>query len=328
MAAPVATTNTVQTNAILGESFRRTVWLNASNSRLDAAFSNALKQTMITVVDNSFVRDRTREQLEAGGVTWTSNEVTIQEFEKFYFDGGAQVPYADMRVLEAGGRLESHAGQILGKKLALHVDSKIAGAVTASANYTSGRNNQVAAPDASTITRAFPHRVAGNNADRNIVRAVKDAHLLLTDKDVMEAEWVGDNAPSAFSLMCNYPVARVLVDYLSDVGELRMKSDVAGQAETSRGIFGTTAYMGSFSGFDIVSTNSIAKPGAGQDWKAYVVPTNSSIVAGFPMLKTVDKSWDKGTTNDAYVWQRHAIGEWYAGIVYPENIIEITVKGS
>ena len=175
-----AAANQIQSNAILYQAFRKSVWLNASNRMLEQYMSRALSVSVLELGDSSVVQDRTRAQLEEA-TTYTTSDVTETTFTKNYFNGFDSLSMADYRILEAGGKLESFIADRLGKKLALHVDDKIAG-VVAGATYDSvdgsGNDNLIAVDSARTLTRAFPHKPAGNNAQRQFADALKDAHTL------------------------------------------------------------------------------------------------------------------------------------------------------
>ena len=325
-----ANTQQVQSNLILYEAFRKSVWLNASNRALESYMSRALRVSVIEVGDSSVVQDRTREQLEEA-ITYTTSDVTETTFTKNYFNGYDSLAMADYRILEAGGKLDSYVSDRLGKKLALHVDDKIAGVVTGS-TYDSvdgtGRDNLITVDNRDTIARAFPHATGRADTAQNIASAFKDAHMLLASKDLIDGEYVGDNGPSAFIALGAIPIMRQVVDYLASETQLQDNSNIGMQAEKYRGIFGTAAYRGTYSGIDLGWTNSLGVPADSAPWSVYILPTNSTLFCGFPMMQIDESKFGQGNTQGAYVYRRTAVGEWLAGIGRPEHIIRIDIPSA
>ena len=330
MATNVSSTNQIQSNAILYSAFRKSIWLNASNRQLEQYMNRALRVSVIDVADNSTVQDRTREQLEAE-ITYTTSDVTETTFEKNYFNGFDSLAMADYRVLEAGGRLESFISDRLGKKLALHVDDKIAGVVaglTYDAVDGTGNDNLITVANQDTLARAFPHAPGRGATAANIADALKDAHMLLAQKNLMDGEYVGDNGPSAFTALGSIPVIRQIADYLASETQLQDNARIGANAEQFRGIFGTAAYRGTYAGMDLVATNSLGVPADSAPWSIYIVPTNSTLFCGFPMLEIDEAKFGQGNTSGAYVYRRTAVGEWLAGVGRPEHIIRINVPSA
>ena len=343
MTTPDGSLQVIQSNAIMYEAFRRSVWLNASNRSLESMFDRALKAQVAVLGDSSTIQARTRAQLE-NEITYTTSDVTIKTLVKMFFNGFDSLAMADYRALQAGGRLESHLAMRLGKKLALHVDSQIAALIAGSTTLGdsstritydtvdgSGNDNKIEVGTATTdfISRTFPYNPtnsSGKDVFADFEKAVKDAHLLLAEKDVVDGEFVGDYGGGQLALMLPLALARVLVDRIADKGELRMAGDVAGQAIQRRGIFGTSAYMGTAFGMaDIVGTNSLPAPTGTTNWASYVLPSNGVLQAGFPLLAIDEAMFGQGNTKGAYVYRRTAVGEWYAGVLDPKHIVQITV---
>ena len=325
----------VQTRAILAEAFQRSHWLNATNSALQSDFDKALTVSAILVGDSGTIEAQTRAQLEAA-VVYATDNVTKVDITKGFFRGHVQLNKADYRSLEAGDRLESYVSERMGIKLANHVDENISTYV-AGLTYdevdpdTDDNDNKIVVGTAGSIflSKAFPSHPSGTNATEVIARSILDAHQLLAEKNLIGGQYVGDYGPSQFSLICPIPVARVVVDYLGDVGQLRTAGDVAGQALANRGIFGTDAYMGSFGTvMDIIGTSTQARPTGTNNWLAYVVPSNASLHAGFPLLDIDESQFGDGNTEGAYVYRRTAVGEWFAGATDEKHIIQLEIEAN
>ena len=328
MATTVSNTNEIQSMAILYEAFRRSVWLNAANRSLEQYMARALRVSVVEVNDQSSVSDVTREQLEAP-VTYTTSNVTEKTFEKKYFRGQAELAMADYRILEAGGRLESYTAEALGKKLALHVDDKIrehVASLTFDIVDKSGNDNLITLASADTLKRTFPYTPGRGQTAANVASAFKDAHMLLSEKDLIGGEYIGDGGPSAFSALGPVAAIRQIADYLASETQLQDNSNVGRDAEQSRGIFGTGAYRGTYAGIDLMATNSIPNAsGSSGTWDIYILPTNSTLYAGFPMMMIDESKFGQGNTDGAFVYRRTAVGEYLVGTGRPESIVKIQI---
>ena len=316
-----------QLTAIIYEAFRRSVFVNVGNRRWESQMSGASKLEFLSLGDEGTVQDRTSAQLQAA-VTYTTSAATKQTMTRKWFNAFDQLGMEDMRTLAIGGRLESYMAGRLGKKVAIHIDDKI-GAIVAGLTYglvsaSGNKNSIVAGSGTDNIARAFPSHPSTAKAITDLIAAIKDAHMLLKEKEAIDGEFEGDAYGSALALVCPVPIARVLVDYLESKGALQVRGDIAGQALVNRGILGTTAYQGSAFGFlDIVGTNALPRPTGTNDWDSYVIPTDGNLVVAVTPTELDIAEFGQGNTAGAYVHRRTIVGSYAALAVKPEHIIRV-----
>ena len=210
-----------QLTAIIYEAFRRSVFVNVGNRRWESQMSGASKLEFLSLGDEGTVQDRTSAQLQAA-ITYTTSAATKQTMTRKWFNAFDQLGMEDMRTLAIGGRLESYMAGRLGKKVAIHIDDKI-GAIVAGLTYglvsaSGNKNSIVAGSGTDNIARAFPSHPSTAKAITDLIDAIKDAHMLLKEKEAIDGEFEGDAYGSALALVCPVPIARVLVDYLESTG--------------------------------------------------------------------------------------------------------------
>ena len=319
-----------QARSLLYEVFRRSVWLNVANRNWESDLANAFKVQIGVLDDSGTVQDRTKAQLEVGP-TYSTSGVTNVEFSRAFIRAYDQIGMEDISTLGAGGALESFMAERLGRKTATQLDDKLAG-VVAGVSYDTvngaGNDNLIeTGSDSDTINAAFPHR-GTTQAVEDFVSALKDAHMLLAMDNVIGGEVIGSGLGSPAAAVMPIPLARLVADYLEDKGELLDRSSIAGQAVATRGILSNSAYMGTFAGLDIVSTNSIAVPTAAANarWSSYVLPTNGTLVAALLPDAIDEARFGDGSTGGAYVMRRTVISKWGGAVVRPEHVIRVAPR--
>ena len=319
-----------QLTAIIYEAFRRSTWVNVGNRSWESQMAGAHILQFLSLGDEGSVQDRTYTQLD-GEVTYTTSAATKLDMTRMWFNAYDQVSISDMRTLATAGRLESYMAARLGRKVSQHIDGKIASYVAGLTYDTvdgSGNDNRLSYGTASSVflTRAFPSAPSGTNAADIFVSGIKDAHMLLKEKNAIDGEYEGDGGSSQLAFVCPVAVARMIADYLESKGSLVNRGDIAGQALVNRGIVGTSAYMGTAFGYaDIVGTTSLARPTGTNDWNSYVVPTNGNLAVAVTPTDLDTAEFGQGNTKGAYVHRRTIVGSWGALALRPEHIVRVTI---
>ena len=248
------------------------------------------------------------------------------------------IPQELINVSGGGAQAQMQLNEDISIKMAQNVDGKITDAVaglTFDKDYDGGSAMQITIGKAGT-TFLPGGRLASPTGDvgKAVAGGMLDALQLLHELDVLGGVDMGTNAPTAaVAAMCPYPVARQLVEYAIATGNLQTRSDIAGQAAIEGGIASLDAFQGRWSGIDIIAynyqggtaTNVSPKSDNSTPWKTYVVPTMSTLAAGFDVNSAdiSDQSFSAGTTDGVYETRRTALGRYATKVLRPGHVCRI-----
>ncbi len=311
---------------VVYQTFRRSRWLNVFNRSWESEFEMGYKVQIPDLTDNIQIDEPDVGDAGLGAApTFRTASLTNIELEADYIRGTAKFNLDEVKNRLGSAEFESELAMRLAIKLAIRLDDKL-GAVVAGNAFTGGNGNDITVGAAGSVfvPRTAPY--TPNAASIKLVPdALKAAHLNLYRKNAIDGEYTGTAQPSMVAAVMPPEIAKVLTDYLESIGELSNRASVAGQAAADLGIFGTSAYMGTYADMDIVAANEIAVPVGNANWAVYVLPTNSAAAAGVSEPETSDNDFRDGTTGGAYVWQRTVIQRWGAKILRPGHIVRVNI---
>ena len=316
---------------IVYEVYRRSTWLRAFYRNIDAMFQMSQTVVLADMNDNIQV-DHPADQsaLESKLARSTATLTDISTTRKL-IRANAQINKMQEREAGAGPAMQANLNQKLAIKLALALDDKLAEFVAGLTYDTvngSGNDNSLLKGTAGSIyvSRSFPYKPTGTNAVDLVIEGLKDAHMLLAEKDCVSGETVG--AGEAMPMCAKLPLgmARQVVDSLEKAGDLQYRTDIAAQAGADRGILSTSAYMGTWAGImDIAGTTSLKTPTGTGNWTGYLFPTNGPISAAISEPDIADQDWDQGNTDGEYVHIREGISRWTAVATRNAHVVRIQV---
>ena len=321
----------VQARDLAYEVFRQSRWLQLSASAFTDRLANAYTVQIGTLEEGGSVQNRTRAQLLTGptyavsGVTQiTVSRKNIRAWEALDLD--------DYTALGVGPSLENYMSNRLGVRTAVHLDDELRGIVsglTFDSVDGSGNDNDITAGSSTNhVNLAWPHDPTNAATTTALINAIKQAHMLLAIKNVVNGMSVGMGGAEMIAFMCPIPIAKMIVDYLESEGSLLTQNDIAGAAIIDRSI-GTRggAYMGTAYGYaQIIGSNSCPIPTSG-NWFSYAVPYAGPLQATLLPGEVDEQRYGQGTTEGAYVYRRTVISKWGGVVLRPEHIIRVQVTG-
>lgn len=331
MATADADLRIVFTRDIIYEVFRRSVWANVFNQSWASESMMAWLVRFSEFLNTDEVKTEevaNRTALETGP-TFTTTVLDTTDATPFYLRGYAQLNKADLKQTGTGPVFQQRLIEVLSRKLAIELDDKLAAVITGGTYEAIGTGNSNLIPhlgdDTDFVDRDFPHRASTTDALDYVQSAMRDAELLLVQKNVLDGERVGPGAVGPISAMMNPALAAVLVDYLKEEGLIDLPMSAGRQALASSGVLGNTRYMGTVNNINIMATNSLAVPGTGADWDMYFIPTGSAAAAGIEVPEVDDAQYGEGNTGGAYVFRRTVVQKAWGKILRQAHIIKATI---
>ena len=323
--------NVVQARDLAYEVFRRAMWLQLSSSAFTDALAAAYTVQIGTLEQGGAVQNRTRAQLQTGP-TYAVSGVTQLAVSRKPIRAWESLDLDDYTALGVGPALEDYMSTRLGIRTAVHLDNELRGIVSGltfdSVDGSGNDNDITAGAAADTVSRTFPYTPA-TTATAAAIAAIKNAHMLLAIKNVVNGVATGMGGAEMIAFMCPIPVAKLIVDYLESEGSLLTQNDIAGAAIIDRSIGSRGgAYMGSAYGYArIIGSNSCPIPTTG-NFLCYAVPYAGPLQATILPGVVDEQRFGEGTTQGAYQYNRTVVSNWGGVVLNPAHIIRVQVRGS
>ncbi|MCY4602195.1 MAG: hypothetical protein OXF27_20010 [Acidobacteria bacterium] len=304
-------------------------WAQLFNPMWLRDFESGTSWEVASLIDNVVTdapADADALETAIAGITTASTDKLV--ITRAFIRGAAQWNPVKVSEQVAGGDVEAQLLDTLATKLALDADEKLEEVATAAANFTAGRGNQVGPlGDAGNIfiPRAAPYTPTGDKASYLPFQAMRMAHLRLYRANAIGGDVIGAGHSDRLVHVMPPELADVCVGDLEDRGELVDRASIAAEAGVELGIYGTSAYMGSYARGAIMASNSLTVPTGNGNWRIYTVPVEGPLAGRVGTPSMSDERWADGNTGGEMRNTRHTVIRWAGAAMRPEHIIESSI---
>ena len=296
---------------------------------------------------NVAVRDLTEDEVAAAS---NFTPATLEGFEdtRNLFEGTASTRMLETYEVAPGMALINDVQRDLSQELALHMDSKAAGLVTADANYGAGADKgltlpKVGATGANGIGISIAYegivgRGTSNNAEARAAFIGQIADLFLRAQEYwqdmnLRGFILGSGAPVRFAAVTLPGVAAAIKrSEAAQANGFRQASDVGAELLTTLNLMGgMRAFEGMLHDTAIYtvspSADRLPKPAAADgDWPIYFLPVGSALAFESELWRTdrIPGPLEDGSYVDRWI----SVGRYMGRVMKPQHLVRATINAS
>ena len=325
------------------EAFRRSVGMGLIYRGLESEFQRAKTVTLNRVTDDNIEVDTPADQeaLE-DALTYETATMGLSSYSRKLIRGRSQ--FNVLHAMEGPGpaRLDANLMSRLATKMSIELDNQVFTQITG-ATYGGATGNGFVVPAVGAVfsgTNAYGiDRATGRYKEKgtpqrsesefyqDVASMFGDAEFHWRNNDIMAGELIGDATPTGYAFVGPPVIVRPIVEWAKREGVLDMRMSVGTEAARTSGILGTTAYAGTLSNIDIVSTTALKPSGNSfTSVNGYFVPIGASILGGIRPMMWDFARFGQGNTMGAAVARSTVIWPYFVGRHGQEYLGKVTVQ--